>query len=541
MATRFSQPQSGVGIDWSNPLCRALSHVSVGDSAVNLVGGEIGTLIGTVSKVVGPKGTALRTATGAANRIDFAHKLDAGGSAYSFGSVFTHVYPGTFQYLMMRELAGVLGGTYTILMAMQASSGSPRIQVSFGTAGLLEGNVVVSDSVWHTVSVSTPPNGDTVAANGAVWLDGVKNGTANSAAGGTVGASLQTNLYFNGRPSDNARQLNGAQALKVEWRRPLTDAEHASFNANPWQIFEHPARSLWMFVAGGGAGIVNLAANATGQTSSTANLLKGVSLAGAALGVATATAGMAHTVPMAATATATASSTGQIALTVTFAADAVASAVATALMSLGKPLSAAAAAQGTATAALDVTAGGSAVNLAAAATSMDTATATLSLVVNLSAAAVAQATATATLGGSSAMAAAAIADAQASAAMAVGKPLAAAAVGQATGGANLWLDVQLGAQALATAAAGGALSLTITLAASALGQASAGAFLPSNISLAAGAVSMATGAATLMVTGPIVGNAAMVARDLRRSWTGAQRARGWTSAERRRRWTARST
>lgn len=562
MATRYSQPQIGTLIDWSNPLCEGLSHVSVGDVAVDIVSKKLGTLVGTVSKVVSPEGTALQTATGGGNRVDFPHAKDTGSSEYSFGSIFTQVNPAAFQYLILRELAGALGGTYTILFGLQNVGGLSKLQISFGTAGFFQSATTIPNTGWHVASASTPPNGDVIAANAAIWLDGVKDTLANSANGGTVGASTQTNLYLNGRPSDNLRQLNGAQALRVEWRRKLTDEEHASFAENPWQIFLFLARSLWMFgaAAGGGGSVVDLAADAAAQASATAGLLKGVSLAGAALGVASATAGMAHTVPMAATATATASSTAGIALTVTFAADAVASALATAAlaiaktlganaqatttagagMAVDKPLAASAVAQDTATAALDVTAGGSTVNLAAAATSMDTATATLSLVVNLSAAAVAQATATATLGGSSALAAAAIANAQASAALAVGKPLAAAAAGVAAGGANLWLDVPLGAQALATAAAGGTLSLTINLAASALGQASAGAFLPSNISLAAGAVSLATGTATLMVTGPIVGNAAYVAREPRRSWAGEERSRGWTSAERRRPWTARS-
>lgn len=531
MATRYSQPQIGALIDWSNPLCEAMSHVSVGDVAFDLVSKKDGTLVGTVSKVVGPKGTALRTATGGGNRVDFPHVKDAGSSEYSFGSVFTQANPAAFQYLMLRELAGVLGGVYTILFGMQNVGGLSKLQISFGTNGFLQTATTVPDTGWNVASASTPPDGDVAVANAAVWLNGVKDSVSNWSNGGTVAASTQTNLYLNGRPSDNLRQLNGAQALRVEWRRKLTDEEHASFHRNPWQIFLFLARSLWMFGAasGGGGSVVNLAAAAAAQSSATADLLKGVTMAGAGLSVASATGDLSHLVPLAASAAGQVSATGQLSLTIDFGATAVSDAVATALMALGKPLAAAAAAQAAGTAALDVTAGGSAVDLAAAAVSAATSGATLSLVVNLSAAAVAQAAASAELGGGVALAAAAIANAQASAAMALGKPLAAAAVGQASGGANLWLDVQLSAHALATAVAGGALSLTVNLAADALGQASAGAALSKTISLTAGGVAVATGTASLMATGPIVGNASYVARDFRRMWTSAERRRPWTA------------
>lgn len=244
MTKRYTQPQTNPQIDWGNPLTQGLSFVSVGDDATNILTGKKGTIVGTVTKVVGSKGKALKTATGGANRIDYTHSLDTGGSAYTFGSVFNQVYPAALQYLMMRELAGVNGGTYTILMAIASGAGVPQVQVSFGTGGYYVGSTTISNNIWHVASASTPPNGDTAYLNSSIWLDGIKQTNSNGAAGGTVGRSTQTNMHLNGRPSDNARQLNGAQALSVEWRRTLSEAEHSSFNANPWQIFKSNSLSM---------------------------------------------------------------------------------------------------------------------------------------------------------------------------------------------------------------------------------------------------------------------------------------------------------
>lgn len=246
LTPRTSQPQGAIGIDWSNPLCRGLSFVSVGDNPRNLVSGEVGTIVGTVNKVVEAKGRALRQVYGANNRVDFAHKLDTGTSEYSFGSVFSQAYVGQFQYLILRELAGVLGGDQTFLFGLNSAAGFSQLQISFGTTGYRLGGREVTSNVWHVGSGSTPSNGVLNASLTALWLDGTELSLYTVVNSAAVGPSSQTNLHLNGRPSDSVRNLNGAQALSVEWRRVLSGAEHKSFNENPWQLFQPLRRPIFI-------------------------------------------------------------------------------------------------------------------------------------------------------------------------------------------------------------------------------------------------------------------------------------------------------
>lgn len=538
MATRYSQPQSGPFTPSPYWLSRGLQLVFDGRRVVWSRRSSAGHSVvngGTPKAKAVPRGIATgfgtTYGTGTSDRVDsgvldaprtgmrsvVAHLFVNGQGGGGLGRVFQNasgsgianvgdeaVYLNGGGMLFVRTTSSLTGASYTTTPAFPTGRWA-----------------VFGISFMGDYPTNTPAS---------MYIDGVSVPvTITQAAGAAFTANTVQSLSWGNRGSDSARGFDGMIGPTVVFDGNLSADEQVDLRDNPWQVGEQVTRRIWALLAGSGGGAVNLAADAAAVAAGTADLLKGVSLMGAALSVSTATAGLSHQVPLAASAVGQVSSTGQLSLTINFGATAVSSAVATALMALGKPLAAAAAAQAAGTAALDVTAGGSAVNLAAAAVSAATSGATLSLVVNLSAAAVAQATASATLGGSSALAAAAIANAQASAAMAVGKPLAAAAVGQASGGANLWLDVQLGAHALATAAAGGALSLTVNLAADALGQASAGAALSKTISLTAGGVAVATGTAALMATGPIVGNAAYVAREPRRTWTSAERRRPWTA------------
>lgn len=533
---RTTQPQGPAQIDWGNPIARGLEFAILPglrhDSALK-VGGVYSFGVGTSA---------------------FGASMSAPGTDRNNGivlrsgqllgplqnSTVVAIARTTAAYLYGTngvESDGLIGSSGNALYCERGSSGNdiyklglaglgdtvPAVEFTYRNDGatLLQQRVtkLVNDGSSHFYAATK------AGTSHSVFVDNLRS-TGTFGSGSTAFTDASNQMRIGSDQGDAQASWNGFIDVVMGWSRALSDAEIKSLSDNPWQIFAPQARQIWV-PTGGGA--VNLAANASGLAAGTATLLKGVSLAGAALSVATATAGMSHLVPLSASAVGQVSSTGQLSLTIIFGATAVSSAVATALMSLGKPMAAAAAAQADGTAALSVAAGGSAVNLAAAAVSGAASGATLSLVVSLSAAAVAQASAWATLGGGVALAAAAIANAQASAAMAVGKPLDAAAVGLASSGANLWLDVQLGAHALASAVAGGALSLTVNLAAGSMGQASAAAALSKTITLAAGGVAIATGHADLMATGPIVGNAAFVARDARRTWTSAERRRPWAA------------
>ena len=163
MATRYSQPQSGARIDWSNPLCRGLAFVSVGDNPVSLVTGGAGTLVGTVSKTVGLSGKCLQTVHGAANRIDYANGcIPSTNGEISFGSVFMSVADtGALQYLINRD-------AFQNLFTLR--SASMYLQITWNGVGIVYGTVPAVAGAWNVGSGSSPTVGNTTG--GKIYVNG---------------------------------------------------------------------------------------------------------------------------------------------------------------------------------------------------------------------------------------------------------------------------------------------------------------------------------------------------------------------------------
>jgi len=239
-----SQPQSLVGIDWSNPLSRGLAFVAIGGQPIDLVNKKLGTYVGTAGVVVGERGQAFATVSGAANRIDFVKGSPANATGeVSFGSVFkTDSDTGALQYLINRDAISNL---------FVLRSGFLTVQQTWNATGLFQSTNVVVVGKWNIASSSSPPSGSSTALDAKLWLNGKKE-VAGNATNGALGVTSLGDTILHGRTSDNLRQVNGAQALAVSWNRVLSDAEHASFYANPWQLFAPIQRKIWVPNAGGG-------------------------------------------------------------------------------------------------------------------------------------------------------------------------------------------------------------------------------------------------------------------------------------------------
>ncbi len=241
-----SQPQSPVIIDWGNPLSRDLAFVAIGGQPIDLVNGKLGTYVGTAGVGYGPKGKAFTTASGAANRIDFTKASPANRTGeLSFGSIFkVDSDTGALQYLINRD---------AIANLFMVRSGALTIQQTWNATGLFQSTNVVVAGTWNIASSSSPPFGSSTALDAKLWLNRRKE-VAGNATNGALGTTSLGDTILHGRVSDNLRQVNGAQALAVSWNRVLSDAEHASWQADPWQLFAPIRRTIWVPNAGGGGG-----------------------------------------------------------------------------------------------------------------------------------------------------------------------------------------------------------------------------------------------------------------------------------------------
>lgn len=283
---RTSQPQFPVGIDWSNPLTQGLEFANVGGILLNLVNGSPGAIVGTVTAPSGHRGRAWTTAyDGSNHRIDFSSGVKAPPTEASYGSIFNFTYNGgtTFQYLIMKNLAGIDGAVPTMIFGIPAlASNDNRLQVSFGDAGFVRSNENIPQGAWLVGSGSSPGAGESTTAK--LFLNGSKLTKAGASVDDTNNASTGTVLRLNGRHTDAGRVLTGGQALSVVWNRVLSDKEHREWAANPWQVFRPIERRIWVPVSGGAAA---LEGSAAGQAAAPGTLTTGIPLMGAAAAQAT--------------------------------------------------------------------------------------------------------------------------------------------------------------------------------------------------------------------------------------------------------------
>lgn len=130
-----------------------------------------------------------------------------------------------------------------------------------------------------------------------VYLNGLDQGGSATLTGTIKGRVTNDNIDIGNR--NVSAPLNGAVGLAVIWTRYLSDAELASYMANPWQLFQAPDEEDSLVVASTGStgtasttlgGITATAAGAVkGQAASTSTM-GGLALAGAGTIKATGTA-----------------------------------------------------------------------------------------------------------------------------------------------------------------------------------------------------------------------------------------------------------
>jgi invasion protein IalB len=254
MGIRYTQPQTPVQIDWSNPLTRGLA--SVISAPIN----DVVVSTGTRAVAAYPKGIAFDGTM----RITKGNSFDQGSST-------------TIAFIRTKALTGVLA----VAASNDASPNTNRLWLGLQNDNTLRVSNSINDINFGAATANTDYaiayintgstgygylNGNFVAS-GSHTLSGIGRATAMDY--GTGGFAWTGVVY-----------------LVLGFSRPLSATEIKALSNNPWQIFKPTARLLWVVGAGGGL-TVNCSLGTATANGFTATVDRQLTIA-AALGTATA-------------------------------------------------------------------------------------------------------------------------------------------------------------------------------------------------------------------------------------------------------------
>ena len=287
---RTRQPQEAVGVDWDNPITNGLSFLWSATQPTNDVTRGFGPSgFWTTPSLIVPAlgGLAARNAATASTRFD-ATKYAASTTYTLLAVILDDDGRGvTRNFFDSDDLASAR------IFQFRCTTGNVVEFIAFNTAG---GNT--SGFVSSTTTSSTTPQ--VVVAR--IGLAGeVKLNVGASVNTMTLGGTPRTNAiagsrYSIGSNAGNTNPFPGTVYLTAAFTRALSDAEVASLQANPWQLFA--PRSIWVPVSAAGGGVVTHATSGalTGQGSEivgTAARTRAHATTGALAGPGSASAGTA--------------------------------------------------------------------------------------------------------------------------------------------------------------------------------------------------------------------------------------------------------
>jgi len=229
---RVDQPQSVIGIDWTNPITRGLvwweTPTSPRASTYGLTGVK---RYPTTRGIAHGFGVGYGTGTTDIYRTRFsAHATQrsyfgismATGGASNLGRIFDK-----------RS-----GATDSESMLVETSAGNRMIRYGRQWSGLAQwsspvGSITLGKEFTWGVSYDSSASGNAPA----LYVDGVSQTvTVTAAASGSL--TSNTDRYTIGnRDNDSARGTIGYTTLWLVFDRLLTAAEHRDLHLNPWQIF----------------------------------------------------------------------------------------------------------------------------------------------------------------------------------------------------------------------------------------------------------------------------------------------------------------
>ena len=255
---RTSQPQLAVGVDWSNPITRALEWAKIAPSALftgafggqpTLGGGatpDPQTLVAGISSKYDTTNYAVLPA-GIGNAAEGTVLVVHASTALppSGGGGYSHVLASNISSSSTNGWMLMLGNGNGYL---QFRTVNPAAGVADGTIALNDGRVHASIGVWRTAS----------GAQVRSYVDGRVNGTGTNAAAGSVSQDTWV-----GKAQDSFWSgLQGNILFVALFRRALSDSEALALSANPWQLLLQPSRRLWVAPAVVGGGVTHATSGA---------------------------------------------------------------------------------------------------------------------------------------------------------------------------------------------------------------------------------------------------------------------------------------
>ncbi len=225
---RFNrQPQYLAPIDWSNPITRGLISVIDGRSNRDLLGNAPPTA-NTASSSYGGNGKAVEYGSGTYETFAFNRSKIV--NALTYVTLTDYNPPGTPNSFLFGDVQAS-GTGYNSGLYSNGSVFSFFVKTS-GAGTSINGTTAANFALTNLLHA-----GSYDGANIRIYINGKLEGTTAKTGNVDTGAfSLNINRW-------NTASLHGGKFyLGMAWNRSLTADEHASLRANPWQIFQAPAR-----------------------------------------------------------------------------------------------------------------------------------------------------------------------------------------------------------------------------------------------------------------------------------------------------------
>jgi hypothetical protein len=285
-ARASAQPRSAPTIDWSSPLSVGLvGLVWAGEGRPRDIVNRIDATATGATLGAYPAGVAQTVATAGSNGVYYARMANPNWMQAFSGMTFG--YFGNFTTPSASKIkAGVTDGTsgFMLFSLFNTRDRQARIYI----AGVAK-NVQVGTWADKDCFRAMTWDGSTVIG----YDDGKAFGSAAATGGAISYSGSYTRVSLFGNPDSTS--VAGHGYWMGVWNRPLTPSEIASLNADPWQIFDKPARRIWAAASASGAssatpaaGLATVSASGASSAATTATAAAGVA---SVSGVGSSTAG----------------------------------------------------------------------------------------------------------------------------------------------------------------------------------------------------------------------------------------------------------
>lgn len=238
---RVAQPQTPIGIDWSNPITQGLAIVRNGAQAQDVLL-NTAPVSGSIAKTFGVAGNAASYTAASSDGYKYASGNLTVGACTVFALCMRRGQNASFGLRLYSDTDGTIASTSIannpntddLLYAVNGPSGlKQNIATGFFTG---------FDN--KPIAVLLTYNGQFNSA-GSTDFQFFRNGvlqasTFNFAGTGSPSPRSTYSMFGNYalNPTGVPRAWNGDIYLGVVWNRVLSDAEIVSISANPWQVFQ---------------------------------------------------------------------------------------------------------------------------------------------------------------------------------------------------------------------------------------------------------------------------------------------------------------